>query len=87
MSGINSLFSCRNGLELAFAFDEIVSMGHKENVTLRDIQTHIEMESHEEKLANMIRQSKEREAQARDEASNRLPGRRTYLRPEHQQAI
>ena len=63
MSGINSLFSCRNGLELAFAFDEIVSMGHKENVTLRDIQTHIEMESHEEKLANMIRQSKEREAQ------------------------
>ena len=63
MSGIDSLFSCRNGLELAFAFDEIVSMGHKENVTLRDIQTHIEMESHEEKLANMIRQSKEREAQ------------------------
>jgi len=54
---------CKNAFELAFAFDEVVSMGHKENVSLRDIQVHMEMESHEEKLATMIRLSKEREAQ------------------------
>jgi len=54
---------CKNAFELVFAFDEIVAMGHKENVSMRDIQVNIEMESHEEKLANMIRQSKEREAQ------------------------
>eukprot|EP00310_Coccolithus_braarudii_P025539 CAMPEP_0183351648 /NCGR_PEP_ID=MMETSP0164_2-20130417/26165_1 /TAXON_ID=221442 /ORGANISM="Coccolithus pelagicus ssp braarudi, Strain PLY182g" /LENGTH=532 /DNA_ID=CAMNT_0025523887 /DNA_START=17 /DNA_END=1615 /DNA_ORIENTATION=- len=53
---------CRNVFELTFAFDEIVALGHKENVTMHDIQINIEMESHEEKLANMIRQSKEREA-------------------------
>jgi hypothetical protein len=53
---------CRNAFELTFAFDEIVALGHKENVTMHDIQVNIEMESHEEKLANMIRQSKEREA-------------------------
>ena len=79
------------GFELTFAFDEIVAMGHKENVSIRDIQesptpppppppansrptchtcaipvpysmqVNVEMESHEEKLAIMIRQSKERE--------------------------
>jgi len=53
---------CKHAFELVFAFDEVVAMGHKENVTMRDIQINIEMESHEEKLSLMIRQSKEREA-------------------------
>jgi len=53
---------CKNAFELTFAFDEIVAQGHKENVTMRDIQVNVEMESHEEKLANMIRKSKEDEA-------------------------
>mmetsp|Transcript_15183 Transcript_15183/g.30722 ORF Transcript_15183/g.30722 Transcript_15183/m.30722 type:complete len:496 (+) Transcript_15183:15-1502(+) len=53
---------CKHAFELVFAFDEVVAMGHKENVTMRDIQINIEMESHEEKLSIMIRQSKEREA-------------------------
>lgn len=53
---------CKNAFELVFAFDEIVALGHRENVTLRDIQVNMEMESHEEKLAIMIRESKEREA-------------------------
>ena len=51
---------CKHAFELVFAFDEVVAMGHKENVTMRDIQINIEMESHEEKLSLMIRQSKER---------------------------
>ena len=53
---------CKNAFEIIFAFDEVVALGHRENVTMRDIQVNMEMESHEEKLANMIRQSKEREA-------------------------
>jgi hypothetical protein len=40
---------CKHAFELVFAFDEVVAMGHKENVTMRDIQINIEMESHEEK--------------------------------------
>lgn len=54
---------CKNAFEITFAFDEVVALGHSENLSLRDIQTNIEMDSHEEKLAIMIRQSKEREAQ------------------------
>ena len=56
---------CRNAFELLFAFDEVIAggVGHRENVSLREIQTNLEMESHEEKLANMIRKSKEMEAQ------------------------
>ena len=60
---------CKHAFELVFAFDEVVSLGHKENVTMRDIQINIEMESHEEKLSLMIRQSKEREA--RDKAKEK----------------
>jgi len=54
---------CKNAFELIFAFDEIIALGHREPVSMRDIQVNMEMESHEEKLATMIRQSKEREAQ------------------------
>lgn len=44
--------------ELIFAFDEVISAGHKENVTMSQIRTFMEMESHEEKLHKMIIQSK-----------------------------
>lgn len=56
---------CKNGFELLFAFDEIIACGcgYREDVSMRDVQVALEMESHEEKLAVMIRQSKEREAQ------------------------
>ena len=40
--------------ELIFAFDEVISAGHKENVTMNQIRTFMEMESHEEKLHKMI---------------------------------
>ena len=55
----------KHAFELLFAFDELIAcgVGHRENLTLQQLQVNLEMESHEEKLAIMIRQSKEREAQ------------------------
>jgi len=49
---------CRNAFELIFAFDEVISLGHRENVTLAQVRTYTDMESHEEKLHKMIIQSK-----------------------------
>jgi len=51
--------------ELVFAFDEVINLGYKENLTLAEIRTNLEMDSHEEKLHMMVRASKENEA--RDE--------------------
>jgi len=55
----------KHAFELLFAFDEVIScgVGHREDLTLQQVQTNLEMESHEEKLAIMIRDSKVREAQ------------------------
>jgi hypothetical protein len=44
--------------ELIFAFDEVIALGHKENVTIQQVKQNCEMESHEEKLHKMIIQSK-----------------------------
>lgn len=44
--------------ELIFAFDEAISLGHKENVTITQVKQYCEMESHEEKLHKLLRQSK-----------------------------
>ncbi|KAI8472701.1 MAG: delta-cop [Monoraphidium minutum] len=44
--------------DLVFAFDEVISLGHKENITVQQVKANCEMESHEEKLHKMIIQSK-----------------------------
>jgi hypothetical protein len=48
--------------ELIFALDEVLALGHKEAVTLQQIKTFIEMDSHEEKLHQIIMESKMNEA-------------------------
>mmetsp|Transcript_70647 Transcript_70647/g.103545 ORF Transcript_70647/g.103545 Transcript_70647/m.103545 type:complete len:511 (+) Transcript_70647:72-1604(+) len=48
--------------DLILAFDEVLAMGHRETINLQQVKTALEMESHEEKLHNMIRQSKMNEA-------------------------
>lgn len=45
--------------DLIFSFDEALTAGgHSENITVQQIRTNLEMESHEEKLHNMILKSK-----------------------------
>ncbi|KAI9791372.1 MAG: coatomer subunit delta [Peltula sp. TS41687] len=52
----------RNSFELLSAFDELVSMGYRENLTLSQIKTFLEMESHEERIQEIIARNKELEA-------------------------
>lgn len=51
-----------NAFNLIFAFDEIVALGYRESVNLSQIKTFVEMDSHEEKIYQAVRQSQEREA-------------------------
>ena len=44
--------------DLLSAFDEVISLGYKENVTVGQVKQNTEMESHEEKLHKMIIASK-----------------------------
>jgi hypothetical protein len=50
--------------EILFAFDEIIAPGSgiREDITLNQVRVNLEMESHEEKLANMIKAAKMQEA-------------------------
>ncbi|GAB4855477.1 hypothetical protein Ancab_024093 [Ancistrocladus abbreviatus] len=49
---------CKAAFELIFAFDEVIALGHKENVTVAQVKQYCEMESHEEKLHKLVIQSK-----------------------------
>jgi hypothetical protein len=43
-----------NSFELLCAFDEVVSLGYKENASLQQIRNVLEGESHEEKIQDII---------------------------------
>ena len=47
---------------LIFAFDEIVALGYRESVNLAQIRTFTEMDSHEEKVYQAVRQVSIQEA-------------------------
>jgi hypothetical protein len=59
---VNEEFVLKHAFEIVFAFDEVISFGHRESVTLAQIKTYTEMDSHEEKLHQMMEQSKINEA-------------------------
>jgi len=44
----------RNAFELLSAFDELVTLGYRENLTISQIKTFLEMESSEEKVQEII---------------------------------
>lgn len=52
----------RNAFELLSAYDELVTQGYRENLTLSQIKTFLEMESHEERIQEIIERNKELEA-------------------------
>ncbi|KAK3082083.1 hypothetical protein LTS18_005069 [Coniosporium uncinatum] len=52
----------RNAFELISAFDELVTLGYRENLTLSQIKTFLDMESHEERIQEIIARNKELEA-------------------------
>jgi coatomer subunit delta len=59
----------KNAFDLIFAFDEVISLGYRENITIQQIRTNLEMDSHEETLHDMIEASKMQEA--KEEAKKR----------------
>lgn len=52
----------KKAFELMYAFDEAVTLGYKEPVSLSQVKTFMAMESHDELLQEMISKNKEREA-------------------------
>ncbi|XP_049848596.1 coatomer subunit delta-like [Schistocerca gregaria] len=51
-----------NAFELIFALDEMISLGHQERITCSQVMQFLEMDSLEEKMAEMVRRSQEQEA-------------------------
>ncbi|KAH3900802.1 related to Coatomer subunit delta [Saccharomycodes ludwigii] len=56
----NDIFD--NAFEILGSFDEIISLGYKENLTLSQIQNFLSMESHEEMIQEIIERGKEFDA-------------------------
>jgi len=52
----------KNAYELVFALDEVISAGQKEKVSVSRIKTLTEMDSHEEKIHDIVERNKQRGA-------------------------
>ncbi|ANZ73877.1 BA75_01518T0 [Komagataella pastoris] len=51
-----------NCFEIISAFDEVINLGYKENLSLNQVRAFLEMDSHEEKIQEIIERNKELEA-------------------------
>ena len=52
--GLDEREILKNAYELLSAFDEIVTLGFRENLSIGQIKTFLEMESHEERIQEII---------------------------------
>lgn len=59
---INEQEIFENAFEILSAFDEIVTLGYKENLSMLQIKAFLEMDSHEERIHEHIERNKELEA-------------------------
>eukprot|EP01097_Dermamoeba_algensis_P002861 TRINITY_DN2134_c0_g1_i2.p1 TRINITY_DN2134_c0_g1~~TRINITY_DN2134_c0_g1_i2.p1 ORF type:complete len:523 (+),score=129.75 TRINITY_DN2134_c0_g1_i2:60-1571(+) len=59
----------KNAFELIFVFDEIIAQGYREKITAQQVKLFLEMDSHEEKIHEMVERNKQREA--KEEAKRR----------------
>jgi len=66
-----------NAFELIFSFDELITTGgYKEDISLSDIRTNLQMESHEEQVHIMMEEKKKEDAKkAMEEKANEIKKR------------
>jgi hypothetical protein len=69
-----------HAFELVFAFDEVIQLGFRDKISIAQVKTFFEMDSHEEKIAEMVEKNKLREAK---EVAKR---RQTQIDKERQEA-
>ncbi|ODQ82378.1 hypothetical protein BABINDRAFT_158985 [Babjeviella inositovora NRRL Y-12698] len=75
-----------NAFEILSAFDELVTLGHKENLSLSQVRTFLEMDSHEEKIQEIIERNKELEAtEERKRRAKEIQRKELARRNEHAQ--
>lgn len=60
--GVGESEILRNAFELLSAFDEVISLGYRERVGMTEVRAAMEMESHEERIQEIIARNKEQEA-------------------------
>lgn len=75
-----------NAFSVLLAFDELVTLGYKEDLLLLQVRTFLEMDSHEEKIQEIIARNKELEAaeerkRRAKEIQRREMARRAELQP------
>jgi hypothetical protein len=62
--GISAREVSNKAFELAYAFDEVINLGYREHVTCQQVRTIMAMDSHEERIQEIIEKNKEKEASA-----------------------
>lgn len=64
-SPVNEDTVLTNAFSIIFALDEIICFGYRESVTLNQVKSYTEMESHDEKLSLMVEEEKMKEERRR----------------------